>query len=239
MKLLIGLMCGLFLHHMNNQEKKPLITAVKKGSVKEVEELIAQGANVNESTADKIPENGIDYGESPLMLAAKKANIEIMKKLIEAKADVNFITSHDQPYWGRPVLAYALDSGSVEAVRLLIEAGANVNEFVDADIKIKPRVRIQPLLTYAINNRCSLEIIKELINSGIDVNKHDAFEGWTPLMIAAHNGQMSVVELLIEAGADVTKVNMIDRGHTARYYAKRQGNKEIVKLIDKVSKKIN
>jgi ankyrin repeat protein len=237
MKLLIGLMCGLFLQHMQNQEKKPLIAAVRKGSVKEVQQLIESGANVNESTAEKIPDSGIDYGESPLMIAAKKANLEIMKQLIDAQANVNFITSHDQPYWGRPVLAYAIDSGSVDAVRMLIEAGAKVDEFVDTDIKVKPRVRIQPLLTYAITNRCSLEIIKALVEGGAGVNKYDAFEGWTPLMIAVVSGQTKVVDLLIEAGADVNKVNMVDRGHTARYYAKKQQNKEMVKLIDRVAKR--
>jgi hypothetical protein len=47
--------------------------------------------------------------------------------------------------------------------------------------------------------------VKELIESGVDINQQDE-QGWTPLNWAAGKGNLALVNLLVENGADVFKV---------------------------------
>lgn len=50
-----------------------------------------------------------------------------------------------------------------------------------------------------------IELARELIQSGSDVNQQDE-QGWTSLNFAAGRGNLKMVELLVENGADVFKV---------------------------------
>jgi uncharacterized protein len=49
-----------------------------------------------------------------------------------------------------------------------------------------------------------LNVVRQLVNRGADVNFHDQGRGgWTALMYAAHNQEIDVVEFLVGKGADV------------------------------------
>jgi cytohesin len=61
-----------------------------------------------------------------------------------------------------------------------------------------------------------------------DVNKATD-NGWTPLLIAAHNGHEAVVRALIQAGADVNKAT--DTGMTPPYMAAQKGHTAIVQIL--------
>ena len=50
-----------------------------------------------------------------------------------------------------------------------------------------------------------LSTMRELIEAGIDINQHDE-QGWTPLNWAAGKGDIEMVRLLVEKGADILKV---------------------------------
>ncbi len=56
-------------------------------------------------------------------------------------------------------------------------------------------------LTYAAAYAGRLELIRILIEAGVDINRPVA-TGWTPLLIAAAEGHGGVVAALLEAGAD-------------------------------------
>lgn len=88
----------------------PLLTAVKKGQIDEVKNLIAQGADVNFVNSFK---------ESVLMFAVKKNQLEIVKLLIEAGADANY-----KDNFGKSILKTAEQKGYTEIVELLESAGA-------------------------------------------------------------------------------------------------------------------
>jgi hypothetical protein len=63
----------------------------------------------------------------------------------------------------------------------------------------------------------AIEIIKYLIEMGVNVNCTDPATGETPLMYAAKKNIGNLVVLLVENGADVNKIN--DKtGKTALYY---------------------
>jgi uncharacterized protein len=62
----------------------------------------------------------------------------------------------------------------------------------------------EPLLIEAVKNGAYAEA-EQLIRSGTDVNQQDE-QGWTPLNFAAGKGDLSLIKLLVENGADVFKV---------------------------------
>ena len=82
------------------------------------------------------------------------------------------------------------------------------------------------------NSKGDLNIVKELIEKGADVNtKRDIgrFEGWSPLLIASLNGSVDILKYLIKKGADINYMSSsgcfpIDRAS----YAERI---EIVKYL--------
>ena len=77
----------------------------------------------------------------------------------------------------------------------------------------------------------NIEAVKQHIAAGADVNaKDDAFDGWTPLHIAAAYGEKEVAELLVAEGADVNVKD--DDGWTPLHRASAGGgNKELVELL--------
>jgi ankyrin repeat protein len=81
------------------------------------------------------------------------------------------------------------------------------------------------LIVASYQNR--LNIVKDLINAGADVNIKSnytgAWGGYTALMQASYHNFMNIVKELIDAGADVNIKN--SDGHTALYYAMDQSYK--------------
>jgi ankyrin repeat protein len=75
-----------------------------------------------------------------------------------------------------------------------------------------------------------MEIAKELINSGADIN-HSNSMGATSLIYAATFNRLEIATLLLKSGANV---NLKDaRGQNALAHAKTQGAEEMIALIKK------
>jgi ankyrin repeat protein len=88
-----------------------LLLSVKDGSVKDVQTLLAEGANPN--TTD-------DHGVPALMWAANNGHTEVVKLLLEKGADVNVKTNDGK--WTSLGLAKLKDHTGI--VQLLEKAGA-------------------------------------------------------------------------------------------------------------------
>jgi hypothetical protein len=82
------------------------------------------------------------------------------------------------------------------------------------------------------SNRAAIE---ELIASGTDINQQDE-QGWTPLNWASGKGDLAIVRLFIENGADVTKVGRDLR--TPYMIALAAGHAEVVKLLREAEEKV-
>jgi len=62
-----------------------------------------------------------------------------------------------------------------------------------------------------------------LIEKGADPNIQD-FDGWTALMKAVYKGNVEIVQILINHGADLKLKNI--GGHTALYIAEKLNTRE-------------
>lgn len=154
-----------------NLKNSPLVIAIKYGFLTIASELIKFGAYINCS----------DGSNTPLTAACKNGHLGIMIELINAKAEINTGTNFYTP------LAAASENGHIDIVKELIKAGADVNSY-EANAPI----------TLASKNG-HLCIVQELLNYNANANPLDYFQ--SPLSAACYNGDLSIEQALIEAGA--------------------------------------
>jgi ankyrin repeat protein len=170
---------------VNDKERRggatPLMLAAAFGSLDTMRQLIGRGADVNARSA---------AGATALLWVA--TDIEKTRLLLEHGADPNVEST-----LGRSALLLAaMSDRSHEIVRLLLSRGANPR-IVSAD-------KTTTLLAAAIGN--DTETIREFVAADIDVNAADV-TGRTPLMVAASNGNLAAVKLLLAKGANVNAVS--------------------------------
>ena len=106
-----------------------------------------------------------------------------------------------------------------EAIRWLAEHGANPG-FMDGPL---------PSWIYAfIYNK--MEALELLVSLGMDPDFRD-YEGLTPMMMAALNGDLKTMRFLLAKGADINaKTN--DTGRTAMHYAAAEGNVAVLQWLE-------
>ncbi len=131
-------------------------------------------------------------GTSALVFAAQKGHVDVIKN----HANVNHIVGMDFPHPGKPVLGFAIDSGSLQAVKVLLEADANVHGVTEVFSKSKIKQRSIPLLAYAIIIKSPINIIQALIDAGGATNWNELIEGWTPYKVAVEHNYPQAAELL-------------------------------------------
>ncbi|WP_264735438.1 ankyrin repeat domain-containing protein [Wolbachia endosymbiont (group A) of Rhinocyllus conicus] len=122
---------------------------------------------------------------------------------------------------GRTVLHYAVDA---KTVRLLVEKGANVNA---TDIGGYTALHL------AVTEK-RLEVVRELIKSGGNVNAEEYGNKCTPLHLACMVGKVEIVKELVEARAEIEQEDKF--GITAMDYAKN--SKEITEVLKKETDRI-
>ena len=118
---------------------------------------------------------------------------------------------------------HAAHGGHVAAVQALIAAGADVNA--------KAPQGWTALAKAAYNGetgRGYVEVIEVLHQAGASLDDR-IFFGITPLMLAAGGGDASVVEWLINNGADVLAAN--EGGRTARMMANDKFYVDVINLL--------
>lgn len=99
-----------------------------------------------------------------------------------------------------------------------IEQGANINAIDDDGVT--------PLILSVLRNSGG-EMTAYLISKGAEVNC--TLEGYTPLIIAAKEGYLDIVQVLISSGADIEAAE--ETGMTSLMAAAREGHVEIVRVL--------
>ena len=178
-----------------------LLKAVNQGDVQTVGALLDRGLDPNSADAD---------GNTVLMLAARLGNQELVSALISRKASVTRRSPH-----GDTALMFASLKGHLAIARLLVENGAEISHPGWA-----------PLHYAVFEGRA--EVVKYLIDKGADKNGL-APNGYSPLMLAARNGQLEAARALLYE--DVSLIIQGPRGETALGIVKERKNKELEGLL--------
>ena len=166
----------------------PLLYAVRENCIDCVKALLDAGADINKPDPDNV---------SPLILALLNLRYDIAMLLIERGADIN-----QWDFYGRTPLYAAVDThlvpgrsnrgdlptldehDAMDVARLLLEKGANP----DLSLKLYPPAR---------------EIVYDRANDFNIMNT-----GATPIQQAAYMGDIEMMKLLLEYGADWKQPNV-------------------------------
>ncbi|MGD2133044.1 MAG: ankyrin repeat domain-containing protein [Maricaulaceae bacterium] len=173
------------------------------------------------------PEHGmraaIPGAKTPLLYAVREGSAEIAQMLLDAGAEIERADAN-----GTTPLISALVNDQMDAALVLIEAGADINA-VDwygqtplwAAVDVRNRDVPGPTRDNEVDREAVLEVIRILLDEGAEVNARVQeypperrwivglgslswvdFTGQTPFLRAALAGDVTVMRLLLDHGAD-------------------------------------
>jgi len=179
------------VNHASDRRSTPLVAAIDSGSLDAVKAMIEAGADVN---AEVQWRPGVDSSNryTPLMAAVETGNPEMVRLLIAGGAAVD--TGQWRRHSGNTAIHIAAKRGHLEIVKALLEGGANPD--IPGEYSRTP-------LAVAVEQR-NRAMFDCLLAGGADVNASHG--GWTPLIVACHEGDMEFIRALIEAGAKTDQV---------------------------------
>lgn len=174
------------MEHVDMEGWTALRSAAWGGHLGVVKLLLDAGADVDGSDSE---------GRTALRAAAWGGHEEIVNMLLEYGASVDKADSS-----GRTPLIAAAYMGHLETVEMLLDRGAQVN-LADGDGRTALSVAAL-CVPKTVEGRSYSDVAGLLLDRGADPGHRDQ-DGMTPLLLAAYEGNENVLELLLEAGADV------------------------------------
>lgn len=125
------------------------------------------------------------------------------------------------------VLAMATKANFVDIVQLLVDAGVDINyqdEQGETALHVAARFG---------HDQCARILLNGTDNQKADTELFEYTYSWTPLFIACVDGALSVVNLLIEADADLERSD--SSGWTAKEHAALRGHLDIARRLAEVT----
>jgi len=207
----------------NLQEKcTPLHIASLSGQIEVVSFLLDSGADVN------IPNVNND---TAFHFAARSGNADIIKLLLDKGKSVNLTSTQATTPLGARLnktnksglspLMMAAYNGKLEAVRCLVERGADINLYSDTN---------KSALLFAVEG-VQLDTVRFLLKNAADINDNNVPWDMRPLVHAILTQNVTVVNLLIENGADLNLCAADGRSRSALHAAALVGNVEIAECL--------
>ena len=189
-----------------------------------VQYLLKRGANVNATNISNV---------TPLLLASRLGHTDIVQLLCERGADVKQAT-----FMGNSALHAAAREGHSQIVEILCEKGADVNA------KSRPnserdsgKTSMEEISSFSE----SLHIDSPSSSSRFGRAKTELAHlgaGSTAIVEAAYGGHTSVVEVLLNRGANMEQSDN-NRRHTALLAAASEGHESTVRFLLNASASVN
>ena len=230
---------GADIETKNDKGRSPLHLAIRSGELTIVKMLVEAGADVRATDADRetclilaaydghtdivrylvsLPEVDLNQQGSnnftALQVAVKRKHADMVQVLIDAGADID--TKDDV---GCSPLHLASRSGELTTVKMLVKAGADVRATDD---------RRYTCLIFAAYLGLT-DTVRYLVSlPEVDLN-HQQINNHTALNAAVYKKHADVVQVLIDAGADIETKS--DQGLSPLHLASRSGELTTVKML--------
>lgn len=218
-------MVQLFLEvadiHGDTDPLPPLFRASRMGATEIVQCLIQAGANTNALRTDK-PSSGYDYPYTAFEVALREGHFGVFEMLLDAGVDFNGEVIDLKAALGA---AIAIEDKNRELIQSsfshkLLKVRVGIN-------KILPDYEI-PLFN-AVS--CSDQhLVQTLLDEGADANGRTPRRN-TVFQTAVKKGNIDLIELLLNAGADMEAYSPTDAPRTALQYAAQRGNTVVVRFL--------
>lgn len=183
----------------------------RDGKHEALEKRLRKGANANAKDAE---------GATPLYYGARQGHLRIVERLLAYNAIIDAA-----PYEGDTPLFQAIQRGHGATTKLLLERGANPKiplknghtHLMQAAIGGSREIVVSLLLHGAATDKQDIdgktalffaierendEVVEVLLKHGDDVVDHRSKEKVTPLLLALESKRLSMMEILLEEGAD-------------------------------------
>ncbi|KAF3200935.1 hypothetical protein TWF679_000560 [Orbilia oligospora] len=211
--LLVNLLLakGAHIEHCGSNGRTSLSYAAEAGHEKIVNILLARGANVDTVESRRW---------TPLFYAAASGHSATVKQLIDRGSRIDSECTH-----GWTPLIHAAYGGHEAALVVLLKNGA----------KTVASSSGEPALAYAAANE-RVKTVKLLLDHKADTNLYNK-RGLTPLLEAARVGNLEIVNILLERGANTefrsigTSSSSTIAGRTPLSFAAESGNKLLIELL--------
>ncbi len=184
-----------------------LIDAAGAGDIAKVQNLLQQGADVNEKNKN---------GFSPLILACLFGKSDVAKVLLDKGANVNI-----QDDGGMAPIILAAGNGNVPLMKILLAKGAKLDM---TDNKGRTAMHFAAM-------RSKLNALQFLLETGADLQSLDS-EGNTPLLAHIANkpaANADIINFFLTNGSAINTQNT--KGYTAFTLAVHGENADIVQLL--------
>lgn len=157
-----------------------LADRIEAGDRRKALEMIAAGANVNQTQPD---------GTTPLHWATYRVDRDLVDRLLKRGAKANVVNRY-----GASPLHEAVRVASPELTGILLEAGADANAANEDGVTAL-------MLAARTGNVTVAEL---LVKAGADVNRIEQYKGQSAVMWAAGENHPEMVAFLVARGADLS-----------------------------------
>ena len=207
--------------------RQPLHYAAESGHLEATQLLLQFMANCNPVSASKAALMEDIEGQTALSLAVVNGYIQVISALLQSYKGIVAMSEHSSgnevKLPGSTLLA-AIRSGFVDGVALLLKN--------NLDLKFQDEDGQTPL--FIATRFGFVDCVKLLLhashNQNMTLDTPELGRGWTPLTMAATSGNLIIVQLLVDAGANQKFRDY--RGLTAREQAGYRGFLKVAEVLE-------